>query len=146
MGVWGKCWGSTNVLADVLGQLIAWHGTSTFIGGQCDRSFSEPWPVWFSLCFNWAQGTRGGERTGIWSQDLLMRQWDVLPEWQQQRVWRTVCATNHFPVSFFHQAVWEGMVGSQIITPLYFVCCPTRKSCFVKKWTLCSMCDFRRIK
>lgn len=43
--------------------IIAWHGTYTFTGGQCDRSFSEPWPVWFSLCFNWTQGTRVGERT-----------------------------------------------------------------------------------
>lgn len=64
-GIVGKMCGgvSTNVWADVLAHLITWHGTYTFTWGQRDRSFPEPWPLWFSLCFNWAQETHIGKGT-----------------------------------------------------------------------------------
>lgn len=47
------CWGmlgSTNMLADVLALLIGWQVTYTQCAwGQCNRSFSKTWTLWFSL-------------------------------------------------------------------------------------------------
>lgn len=76
---------STNVLADVLAQLIAWHVTyMLYTWGQRDRSLSKPWPVWFSLCSNWAQETSAGGK------DL---RYDHMPFWCGSETCRTSLST-----------------------------------------------------